>query len=129
MTDLTRILVAEDNDFVRMQLCRFLADGGYEVVEAESGLEADEVCRDRQQKIAAAIVDVRMEPMSGIEFIRGLRADNITTPVIMITGDQKSDVLNEASKWNAAAVLMKPVQKERLLKTVERVVAALSKNI
>ncbi len=114
-----KILVAEDNDFVRMQIVKFLHDGGYETQEAVDGEQALEAINN---EITLAIVDVRMEPMGGFEFIRSIRGSDNDTPVILVTGDQNPDLLNDASKLGVVAVLMKPVQKDRLIKTVERTV-------
>jgi len=41
--------------------------------------------------------------------------------VILVTGDQSSDLLEQAGHWKVAAVLMKPVQKDRLLTMVGRI--------
>jgi len=112
-----KILVVEDNDFVRMQIVKFLSDDGYETVEGTDGQEALEIMSD---EIDLAIVDVRMEPIDGFEFIRALRAEDNNTPVVLVTGDQNPELLSDASKLGVAAVLMKPVQKERLVKTIER---------
>lgn len=117
MTDKSKILIAEDNDFVRMQIVKFLTDAGYETAEAASGDVALSLVRDGMD---LAIVDVRMEPVDGFEFIRSLRGMEIDIPVILVTGDQNPDLLSEAGKWGVGAVLMKPVQKDRLLKTVDR---------
>ncbi|MCF8495337.1 MAG: response regulator [Alphaproteobacteria bacterium] len=117
MSGKNRILVVEDNDFVRMQIVRFLADSGFEVEESTDGRDALEKI---DETIALAVVDVRMEPIDGFEFVRSVRGRNLDTPVILVTGDHNPDLLNEASKWGIAAVLMKPVQRERLVKTVEK---------
>jgi FixJ family two-component response regulator len=45
-------------------------------------------------------------------------------PVILVTGDDTADLLEQAGKYGVAAVLMKPVEKERLVRTVERTLAA-----
>lgn len=119
------ILVVEDNDFVRMQIVRYLNETGVEVVEASDGTEAMDVMN--QQSIDLAIVDVRMEPVDGFGFIRAIRGKDIDTPVILVTGDSNPDLLEQARTWNVAAVLMKPVQKERLLKTVQKTVEAYRK--
>lgn len=120
MSEKSRILVVEDNDFVRMQIVKFLQDSqdvDCEVVEAQDGETAiKEVVND----IDMAIVDVRMEPIDGFEFIRHIRGDGYNTPVILVTGDNNPDLLSEAGKWDIAAVLMKPVQRDRLIKTVIR---------
>lgn len=112
-----KILIVEDNDFVRMQIVRFLSEEKYQIMEAPDGLKALEQVDDT---VAMAIVDVRMEPIDGFEFVKAIRARNMDTPVILVTGDQNPDLLNESAKWGIAAVLMKPVQKDRLLKTVSR---------
>lgn len=120
MTTQTRILVVEDNDFVRMQIVKFLQDdetAEYEIVEASDGQAALDIMDDT---FSMAIVDVRMEPIDGFEFIRHIRGDGHDAPVILVTGDNNPDLLSEAGKWNVSAVLMKPVQRDRLVKTVSR---------
>jgi CheY-like chemotaxis protein len=112
-----KILVIEDNDFVRMQIVKFLGEAGYEIIETKDGNAALE---QMKPDIAMAIVDIRMEPIDGFEFIRTIRGRDISTPVILVTGDHNPDLLNEAGKWGVAAVLMKPVQRDRLVKTVSR---------
>ncbi len=119
MDNKNRILVVEDNDFVRMQIVRFLDEADYETVETTDGQEALEKVGDN---IDIAIVDVRMEPIDGFEFIRSIRGNGMEMPVILVTGDQNPDLLNEAAKWGVAAVLMKPVQKDRLIKTVAKTI-------
>lgn len=117
MADNQKIMVVEDNGFVRMQIVRFLSEEGYDVVECEDGKQAlDTIGQD----IDLAIVDIRMEPIDGFEFLRAIRSFENKTPVILITGDKDPDILNEASRWGVAAVLMKPVQKERLVKMAGR---------
>ena len=113
-----KILVVEDNDFVRMQICRFLNDSGYKTTECTDGEEALEAVQG--ENFHLSIVDVRMEPVNGFEFIRSIRGDDVEIPVILVTGDDNPDLLNEASKLDVAAVLKKPVQKDRLIKIVSR---------
>lgn len=115
------VLVVEDNDFVRMQIVTHLKELGCDVIEATDGREAlDQVASN---DVDLAIVDVRMEPMGGFDFIRALRGEDIMTPVVLVTGDQTPDLLERAGQWGVSAVLIKPVQKDRLQKTVERTLA------
>ena len=111
------ILVVEDNDFVRMQIVSFLKDAGFDVVEASDG---DAALEKIDKSMVMAIVDVRMEPMGGFDFLNMIRADGYTTPVILVTGDQTHDLLERANKSGVSSVLMKPIQKERLVTTVNR---------
>lgn len=124
MSEENKILVVEDNDFVRMQIVRFLQEEGYSVVEAKDG-------EDALMKIAPdfllAIVDVRMEPMGGFEFIRSIRGSDMDIPVILVTGDDNPDMLNDAARWGVTAVLMKPVQRDRLVKMVARTILSSKK--
>ncbi len=117
MSENPQILIAEDNDFVRMQIVKFLSGEGYAITECSDGQDALE---KMNADIALAIVDVRMEPLDGFEFIRSIRGSDIDAPVILVTGDQNPDLLNEAAKWGVAAIMMKPVQKDRLVQTVAR---------
>lgn len=117
MSNTYNILVVEDNDFVRMQLTSFLTSAGHTVEDTHDGQEGLEKIRDN---IDLAVVDVRMEPMGGFEFIRSLQSLSIDVPVILVTGDQDPELLSDSAKHGVAALLMKPVQKERLLMTIER---------
>lgn len=120
MSQNSKILVVEDNDFVRMQIVRYLEEMGYGVLEATDGIKAQEMMTPQ---VSLIILDIRMVPMDGFEFTKAIRGRYRTLPIIMVTGDQNPDLLNEASKWSVSAVLMKPVQKERLVKMVERALA------
>lgn len=120
MTETQKILIVEDNDFVRMQVARYLKDAGFETLEAKDGNEALEALGPH---VGVAIVDVRMEPMGGLDFVRALRGREIHIPVIFMTGDQNSDLLEQAAKWDVNAVLIKPVMKDRMVQAVQRAVA------
>lgn len=118
MSEKSTILVAEDNDFVRMQIVRYLLDAGHNIREAIDGGEALHAVKT--EKIDLAVVDVRMEPVDGFEFIRALRGMEIKIPVILVTGDNSPDVLSKCAEWGVGALLIKPVQKERLVTAVAR---------
>lgn len=124
MSETKKILVVEDNNFVRMQIVKFLQAEGFETVE---GMNGDEAIQKMDSSIDLAIVDVRMEPINGFEFIKVIRADDYKTPVILVTGDQDPELLSDASRMGVAAVLMKPVQRERLIKTVVRTIETQSR--
>lgn len=121
-----KVLIVEDNDFVRMQIVRYLKDAAFETVEASDGGAA---MVEIDKGIDLAIVDVRMEPIDGFEFIKSIRGRNIETPVILVTGDQNPDLLSEANKWAVSAVLMKPVQKDRLIKMATRAIQQTKKRL
>jgi CheY-like chemotaxis protein len=124
------ILLAEDNDFVRMQIVRFLQEIDAHILEASDGNEAIALIKEKYKThdpVSLAIVDVRMEPVDGFEFVKSIRGMDMDTPVILVTGDSNPDLLEKAGIWGVAAVMIKPVQKERLVKTVERVLISYQK--
>ena len=117
MSDNTKILVVEDNDFVRMQIAMFLKSSGYDVVEATDGQAAEGQLSTNPQLI---IADVMMEPVGGFAFIRSIRNKGVDVPVILVTGDQNNDLLEQSNKLGVASVLIKPVKKDRLISMVQR---------
>jgi DNA-binding NtrC family response regulator len=122
MADPATILVIEDNDFVRMQIVKFLQGDAYETVEVDN-VKDGIIAIENNSNIQCALVDVRMEPEDGFDFINKLQAQSIKIPVILVTGDDNPDVLSKASSMHVASVLMKPVNKDRLLKMVNRAIA------
>ncbi len=113
------ILVVEDNDFVRMQITGILKAAGYETLEATDGNGALEMM---SKEISLAVVDVRMEPMDGFDFIAMIQSEGYKIPVVLVTGDQDSELLTKAGKLGVATILMKPVQKDRLISMVGRLI-------
>ena len=116
---LRTVLVVEDNDFVRTQIVTFLKGAGYETLEATDGDRALDIMND---DVSLAVVDVRMEPMDGFDFISLINAQGYKIPVVLVTGDQDSDLLERAGKHGVSTVLLKPVQKERLISSVSRLI-------
>ena len=92
----------------------------YDIIEATEGEEALELMKATDNSVSLAIVDVMMQPIDGFKFINELRSRDIDTPIILVTGDKTSDLLERAAKLGVGSVLIKPVEKDRLLKTVDR---------
>jgi FixJ family two-component response regulator len=69
-----------------------------------------------------AVVDVRMQPMDGFEFITMAQFQGFKIPVVLVTGDQDNTMLERANKLGVATVLMKPIQKDRLISMVKRLI-------
>ncbi len=113
-----KILVVEDNDFVRMQLARFLEEEGFETALSRDGEEA---MRTLDDDIGLALVDLRMQPMDGMEFIRCLNAMDRHVPVIVVTSYDTGGLQREPAMWGVGAILQKPVSRETLVETVTRV--------
>lgn len=122
MTNKKTVLVLEDNDFVRLQIVKFLQGGDYDVIESTNVEDGYAQLQSKRDSIECALVDVRMEPEDGFAFINKMQANGIDIATILVTGDQSHDILAKASNLGVASVLMKPVIKDRLLKMVERAI-------
>ncbi|MCB1563743.1 MAG: response regulator [Alphaproteobacteria bacterium] len=113
------ILIAEDNDVSREMMAAVLRTRGYTVFGAIDGESAIKVVKDRD--IDLALVDINMAPTGGFAFVKHLVANTLDIPVVIITADESSDILTEASALGVTRVMQKPVEPDRLLKLAEQI--------
>ena len=113
------ILVAEDNDVSRELMAGILRAQGYRVFGAIDGESAIKVVEDRD--IDLALVDINMSPKGGFEFVKFLVVKGIDTPVVIVTGDDSTNILVDASSLGVVTVLQKPVDPDKLLQVVNRI--------
>ena len=110
-----RILVAEDETLIRMDLVEMLREAGYDVVaEATNGSEA--VALAEEHKPDLAILDVKMPVLDGIS-----AAEKIITisPVLMLTAFSQRDLIERARDAGAMAYVVKPFTIEDLMPAIE----------
>ncbi len=83
----SRILFAEDSEFFRKQVTKFLESGGYEVVACEDGQVAWDTLQDPEQKFDLVVTDIEMPNMDGLELTRLIKGDPCFAhlPVIAVT--------------------------------------------
>ena len=117
-----KVLVADDEPNIRSSLQRYLELEGAEVVTAENGLSAQRQLQD--QAFAAAIVDLKMPGMDGLELVRWIRAERPRMPTIMISayGDVADAV--SAMKLGADDYIVKPFDPEELVLRLSKLVEA-----
>ena len=109
-------LVIDDARAMRSILAKFLAELGFQVREAASGLEA--LVEIRRKPIPdLVLVDWNMPEMDGCEFLRKIRAEEqfADVPVMMVTTESEMDRVSIALDAGANEYLMKPFDKETLL--------------
>lgn len=115
------ILIVDDNAPFRHLIAAFLKKADYNTIEATNGLEA--LLLLKTEKIDAVLLDLQMLPVGGFAFMEEYNELGYTQPVIMITGDQSTDILARTSKMGIAGVLKKPVTEGRILQIVERILS------
>jgi response regulator NasT len=110
-----RILVAEDEAIIRLDLVEMLTEAGYEVVgEATNGLEAIELAQRFKPDIA--ILDVKMPEMDGIT-----AAEQIIeiSAVLMLTAFSQRELVERARNAGAMAYVVKPFAISDLMPAIE----------
>ena len=83
----TAVLLAEDSDFFRTQVSRFLEEDGYPVLAAPDGEAAWELLLKNLEKVRAVVTDIEMPRLDGLGLARRIRADRRTAhlPIIALT--------------------------------------------
>jgi CheY-like chemotaxis protein len=117
---MAKILIADDDQQVRVMLKMTLERAGYDVVEAEDGNEA--VAKFKAEKPDLVVTDIVMPEKEGIETIMELRALDPAVQIIAISGGGRinpEDYLAWAQKFGVEETFTKPVDRALLLEAVE----------
>jgi putative two-component system response regulator len=115
---LTRILIVDDEETIRLALRKFLRSRGYEVEIAGSGDQALEVL-DRQS-FSLMLCDVRMPGLTGVQVVPLARALDEDLAIIMLTAVNDAATATEVLAAGASDYLMKPVELADLQQSVDR---------
>ena len=118
-TDLTprRVLIAEDEALIRLDLREMLEEEGYEVCgEAGDGRTAVTMAEDLRPDLV--MLDVKMPVLDGIAAAEEIARRRIA-PVVILTAFSQRDLVEKAREAGAMAYLVKPFQKKDLLPTIE----------
>ena len=115
------IMIVDDSETVRQVLQLTLTNAGFDVIEAEDGVEA-------LQKLSAAkvdmlITDLNMPNMDGLELIKKVREEGAHrfTPIVMLTTESSEEKKLAGREAGASGWIVKPFKPEQLLKVVKMV--------
>jgi response regulator NasT len=112
-----RVVVAEDEALIRLDIVESLRAAGYEVVgEAASGQEAVDQARATHPDVI--IMDVKMPGKDGITAATEITQENIC-PVVMLTAFSQQSLVEKASEAGAMAYVVKPFVPEKLFPAIE----------
>ena len=112
-----RVVIAEDEAIIRMDLRETLQEEGYDVV-GETGRGDTVVDLIRETKPDLAILDIKMPGADGLEAARVINAERLCG-VLMLTAFSQREVVEEARDAGALAFLVKPFQKSDLIPAIE----------
>ena len=113
----TRIVIAEDEAIIRLDLRETLEEEGYEVV-ADTGRGDTAIDMVREHQPDVAIFDIKMSGMDGLDAARVVSAEKIC-PVVILTAFSQREVIEQARDAGALAYLVKPFQKTDLVPAIE----------
>ena len=112
-----RVVIAEDEAIVRLDLKEIMEEEGYEVVgETGRGDEAVELVRTDRPDLA--ILDIKMPGVDGLTAAREISAERLCA-VLILTAFSQRDLIEQARNAGALAYLVKPFQKSELLPAIE----------
>ena len=119
---LARVVIAEDEAIVRLDLKEILVSAGYAVVgETGRGDEAVKLVEEHQPDLA--VLDVKMPGMDGLRAAREITTRHRQVAVLLLTAFSQRDLIEEARDSGVSAYLIKPFQPRELLPAIENVLA------
>lgn len=116
-----KILIVDDSRTIRQQVSFTLTKGGYQVVEAEDGIQGIEKLKS-EGDVAMVISDVNMPNMDGLEMLENISKDASIkkVPIIMLTTEGSGDLINRAKSAGAKGWLVKPFEPDQLIAAVNK---------
>jgi len=116
-TDPRRVVLAEDEAIIRMDLKEMLEEEGFEVVgEAADGRKAVDLAREHRPDLV--VLDIKMPGMNGIRAAEIITRERIAA-VVILTAFSQRDLAAQAAHAGAMAYVVKPFQKSDLLPAIE----------
>jgi AmiR/NasT family two-component response regulator len=118
---LARVIIAEDEAIIRLDLKEILTTAGYDVV-GETGRGDEAVLLVEQHQPDLAILDIKMPGMDGLRAAREITSQH-QVAVLLLTAFSQRDLIEEARDSGVAAYLVKPFQPRELLPAIADVLA------
>ncbi len=116
-TERTRVVVAEDEAIIRLDLKELLEEEGFDVVgETGRGDEAVELVRALRPDLA--ILDIKMPGLDGLSAARQITGDRLAA-VLILTAFSQRDLVEQARDAGAMSYIVKPFQKSDLIPAID----------
>ena len=112
------ILIVDDDPDFASGLADVLEVHGFECDVVHSGEEALEKCEHNDYSLV--LMDVKMHGMSGVEAYLSLKRNGVKYPVVLISAYSEAELLNQALKVGATAVMQKPFEPHLLIELLEK---------
>jgi two-component system chemotaxis response regulator CheY len=119
---MTKILIVDDAEFLRMRISKMLLGEGYEIFEAENGAVAVETYKVQHPDVV--LMDITMPEMDGLTALKAIKVIDPKARVVMLTALGQESVVLEAIKSGARDFVVKPFERERILGAISKLLAA-----
>ncbi len=121
MNDRLRVVIAEDESLIRLDLVETLTEEGYEVVgEAGDGRVAVELVRSLRPDVA--VLDIKMPGTDGLEAAKAIESEQLCA-VVILTAFSQRELMEAASEAGAMAYVVKPFNRNDLVPAIEMAVS------
>lgn len=117
----TRVVVAEDEAIIRMDLRELLQEEGYDVV-AECGRGDEAVALVKEHRPDVALLDIKMPGLDGISAAREISAEHLCA-VVLVTAFSQRELINEATDAGVHGYVVKPFERHDLTPAIEVAIA------
>jgi CheY-like chemotaxis protein len=117
------ILIADDEDDIKMILSMYLETCGLRVLTAYDGLDAIE--RIKESKPDLVLMDIMMPVLDGVEVTRQIKSAEETRdiPIVMLTAAAQSEMVERALKAGAEEYIAKPFEPDRVKEVIDRILS------
>ena len=102
------VLVVDDEKNIRRTLEMVLTGEGYRVLEAESAERALQMLGNPEQPVDLGIFDLKLPGISGLDVMKAIREMGVTTPILVITGNEAVAIAEKALQNGAYGYIPKP---------------------
>jgi len=112
---MANVLIVDDSSTMRKIISRSLRQAGLavdDIFEAGDGIEGLSVLSEKNVNLILS--DINMPNMDGLEFVKQVRANGNTVPIVMITTEGGEDIIKEALASGASASIKKPFTPDQL---------------
>ncbi len=116
------VMIIDDSASIRLVVSIALKKAGYDVLEAEDGVDA--LNKLTGQKIHLIVCDVNMPNMDGISFLKAVKQNQSYkfTPIIMLTTESQERKKREGRAAGAKAWVVKPFKPDRMIAAIEKLI-------
>ena len=113
-----RVVIADDETIVRMDIREILEANGYEVVgEASDGIDAVELCR--QQNPDLVLLDIKMPLMDGLSAAKQIHETNGNVAIVILTAYNDDRFIDKAAEYGSVGYVVKPLNERSLIPAIK----------